>query len=319
MRKAAFAFLALGLGGAAGWVLAAQDDTASARVTITPRAASRPLVRNNANIRVDTRLVLIPVTVTNTYGAPLQGLERQAFHLFEDGVEQQVKYFAAEDSPVSLGIVFDASRSMEGKLDQSRAAVSSFFRTSVAGDEFFLVEFSDAPRLATRFTPNTETIEKALVGITARNWTALLDAVYMAIHEMKHAANPRKALLVLSDGGDNNSRYTETEIKSRVREADVCIYSIGLGSGLAKHHVRLLKQLSEETGGQYGQAEKMTDLPDVVARMSAAIRHQYLLGYSSSNASKDGLYRKIQVRLQQPAEGPPLHASWRTGYYAPGE
>jgi VWFA-related protein len=288
-------------------------------VNITPRVAAKSRGRSNAAIRVDTKLVLIPVTVTDSYGAAFPGLARDTFHLFEDGVEQDVKYFTAEDAPVSLGIVFDASRSMEGKLDQSRAAVSRFFHTTVPGDEFFLVEFNNAPRLSSPFTRNTESIEKALVGITARNWTALLDAVYMAIHEMKHAANARKALLILSDGGDNNSRYTETEIRSRVREADVCIYSIGLGGGLLKHHVRLLKDLSDATGGQYAHAEKMTDLPDVVARISGAIRYQYLLGYSSSNSSNDGMYRKIQVRLKQPDAGPSLHASWRTGYYAPPE
>ena len=217
-------------------VLAAEDRD-EPRVNITPRITTRPQSAVNAAIRVDTKLVLIPVTVTDTYGAPFMDLPRDRFRLFEDGVEQQVKYFAAEDAPVSLGVVFDASRSMEGKLDQSRAAVSRFLRTSRPGDEFFLVEFSDRPRLLSGFTSNTEAIENSLIGIKPKNWTALLDAVYMAIHQMKHAGNSRRALLILSDGGDNNSRYTETEIKSRVREADVSIYSIGLGTGLVKHHV----------------------------------------------------------------------------------
>ena len=295
----------------------AADDRDGPRVTITPRVAARPQAAVNASIRVDTKLVLIPVTVTDSYGAPFAGLTRDKFRLFEDGVEQQVKYFATDDAPVSLGIVFDASRSMEGKLDHSRAAVSHFFHTAVAGDEFFLVEFNDRPRLLCGFTRDTGFIEKSLVGIKPKNWTALLDAVYMAIHQMKRASNARKALLILSDGGDNNSRYTETEIKSRVREADVCIYSIGLGTGLLKHHVRLLKQLSEETGGEYCHAEKMSELPDAIAKISRAIRDQYLLGYSSSNASNDGMYRKIQVTVSQPGDRP-LHAAWRTGYYAPG-
>jgi VWFA-related protein len=231
-------------------------------------------------------------------------------------VEQRLKYFATDDAPVSLGIVFDASRSMEGKLDHSRAAVSQFFRTTIPGDEFFLVEFNDRPRLLCNFTSDTNAIEKSLQGLTSRNWTALLDAVYMAIHQIKRANNSRKALLILSDGGDNNSRYTEAEIKSRVREADVVIYSIGLGSGLLKHHVRLLKQLSVETGGEYCHAEKMSDLPDAISKISRAIRNQYLLGYSSSNGSNDGMYRKIQVTVAPTGEGP-LHAAWRTGYYAP--
>src|SRR5262249_22277996 len=160
---------------------------------------------------------------------------------------------------------------------------SRFLRTSRAGDEFFLVEFNDRPRLLSEFTSSTDVIEKSLVAIQPKNWTALLDAVYMAIHQMKHAANSHKALLILSDGGDNNSRSTESETKSLVREADVTIYSIGLGAGLLRHHVRLLKQLSADTGGEYCQADKMSELPDAVERISAAIRHQYVLGYSSSN------------------------------------
>jgi VWFA-related protein len=269
----------------------------------------------NASIRVDSKLVLIPVTVTDAFGAPFRGLTQDQFRLFEDGVEQQVKYFDTDDAPVSLGIVFDASRSMEGKLDHSRAAVSRFFQTMITGDEFFLVEFNDRPRLLCGFTRDPHVIEKSLQGVTPRNWTALLDAVYMAVHQMKRGSNARKALLILSDGGDNNSRYTESEIRSRVRESDVCIYSIGLGAGLIRHHVRLLKKLAEETGGEYCHADKMSDLPEAISKISRAIRNQYLLGYSSSNASNDGMYRKIQVTLEPGSE--PLRASWRTGYYAP--
>ena len=296
--------------------VAAADDRDGPRVTLTPRAATRPQAAVNASIRVDAKLVLIPVTVTDSYGAPFSGLTRDKFRLFEDGVEQQLKYFAAEDAPISLGIVFDASRSMEGRLTYSRAAISRLFHTVVPGDEFFLVEFNDRPRLLSGFTSDTGFIEKSLEGVTPRNWTALLDAVYMAIHQMKRAGNPRKALLILSDGGDNNSRYTESEIKSRVREADVCIYAIGLGGGLIRHHVRLLKHLAEETGGAYAHAEKTSDLPDAIAHISDAIRHQYLLGYSSKNGVNDGLYRKIQVTVASPADQP-LRASWRSGYYAP--
>jgi Ca-activated chloride channel family protein len=300
--------------------LTVAQDMQSARVTITPRTvAPRSPARGGASIRVDTSIVLVPVTVTDPFGAPYPGLTRDSFRLLENGVEQDLKYFATEDAPVSLGVVFDASRSMEGKLDRSRAAVSRFFHTAVPGDEFSLVEFNDAPRLLCGFTSDTALIEKSLEEIEARNWTALLDAVYMAINQMKHAQNPRKALLILSDGGDNNSRYTETEIKNIVREADVSVYSIGLfGNGpLAKHNAKLLRDLSEETGGRMWQVDKMTDLPDAVAKISRAIRNQYLLGFSSSNPKRDGMYRKIQVKLKLGPDAPPLAASWRTGYYAP--
>jgi VWFA-related protein len=269
-------------------------------------------------IRVDVKLVLIPVTVTDPFGAPFAGLPKEVFQLFEDGVEQQVKYFSSQDAPVSLGVVFDTSRSMEGKLDESRAAVARFLRTATPGDEFFLVEFNDRPRLLCDFTSDAALIEKMLAGAQPKNWTALLDAVYMAVHKMRQARNPRKALLILSDGGDNNSRYTESEMKALVREGDVCIYSIALaGGGLIQRHARLLRRLSEETGACFYPVQKLSDLPEAVAKINAAIRHQYLLGYCSNNPRNDGLYRKIEVKLDQSAGWPRLHASWRTGYYAP--
>lgn len=305
----------LGWAGVVFWcgamVLSAADV-----VDISPRRAAP---RHDAAIRVETSLVLVPVTVTDPYGAPYAGLARDAFRLLENGVEQQVKYFASEDAPVSLGVVFDASRSMDGKLDRSRAAVSEFFHTAIPGDEFFLVEFNDRPRLLCSFTTDTGRIEKSLEGIAPRNWTALLDAVYLAIHQMKHARNPRKALLILSDGGDNNSRYTETEIRRIVQEADVSVYSIGLfgGGPMNRHNAKLLRNLSEETGARMWQVDKMADLPDAVEKISTAMRNQYLLGFSSSNPKRDGMYRKIQVKLKPGANTPPLTASFRTGYYAP--
>src|SRR5712692_4363469 len=201
---------------AVAWAQGSGDD---APVAITPRILTKNKARPPGAIQVDVRLILVPVTVTDAYDAPVSGLPREAFRLFEEGVEQQVKYFATQDAPVSLGVVFDASRSMAGKLEQSRAAVGRGFNTAVPGDEFFVVEFNDAPRVLCDFTTDTERIEKSLVAIQPQNWTALYDAVYMAIRQMKHARNPRKALLILSDGGDNNSRYTESEMKALVREA----------------------------------------------------------------------------------------------------
>jgi len=301
-------------------VIAMPCGAEEARVQITPRTLSRTKTAHASAIRVDVKLTLIPVTVTGPLGAPFPGLSKEAFRLIEDGVEQEIKYFTSEDSPVSLGVVFDASRSMDGKLDQSRQAVSQFFHTATPGDEFLAIEFSSTPKMLCDFTSDTALIEKSLAGIKPKNWTALFDAVYLATHQMKRAKNPRKALLVLSDGNDNYSRYSESEMKSLVREGDVCIYSIGLvGSGLMKRHLRVLKQLSELTGGHYYEVEKLTDLPAAAEKMSAAIRNQYVLGYFSSKPQSDGLYRKIEVKLNQEAGLPHLNASWRRGYYAPGE
>ncbi len=288
------------------------------RVSIAPRphAQPRPAVANA--IRLDVRRVLIPVTVTDPFGNPFAGLPREAFRLFEDGVEQQITYFGTEDTCASVGVVFDASNSMTGKLDKSRAAVAQFFRTSMPGDEFFLVEFNDVPRMLANFTSDTEAIEQALRLVRPKGWTALLDAVYTATLHMHRARNPRRSLLIISDGGDNASRYTESEMKEVVKEADVSIYSIALtGGGMLKRSERLLRDLSESTGGRMFEVGKLEDLAGAVGKISSALRNQYLLGFRPENGESDGLYRKIEVRLNPPAEGPPLRASWRTGYYAP--
>ncbi|HUQ93519.1 MAG TPA: VWA domain-containing protein [Bryobacteraceae bacterium] len=294
------------------WTASAQDHGVRVRLTPRPRPAGA-----KASLRVDVGLTLIPVTVTNALGAPYGGLNQNDFRLFEDGLEQQLKYFTFEDAPVSLGVVFDASSSMTGKLEQSQAAVGRFLRTAVTGDEFFLVEFNNAPRLLSGFTSDTAYLEKTLSSIQPKNWTALFDAVYVAVQQVKRGKNARHALLILSDGGDNYSRYTESEMKGLVREADVCIYSIGLvGGGLLRRHIKVLQKLSAETGGHYYEAEKTDDLPEAVSRISEAIRNQYVLGYVSRNPNNNGLYRRIEVKLTSQADRPRLRVSWRAGYYA---
>jgi VWFA-related protein len=289
-----------------------------ARVSIPVRARPPLSKQARSNIQVDVNLVLIPATVTDPNGIPVSGLRSDAFRLFEDGIEQRIRYFAKQDAPISMGLVLDASRSMEYKLQTARTAVSKFLLTSMPGDEYFLIEFNNHPQLLQDFTPDIREIEDALPQVKANGWTSLLDAIYLAINRMRHAANSRKALLVLSDGGDNNSRYTKNEIRSIIREADVCIYTIGmLGPGLSKRNIRLLTELAENTGGSLYTTAKLDDLPDTMRRISVALRNQYLLGYVPTNSAEDGLYRKIEVRLAQPAHFPPLRASWRVGYYAP--
>ena len=288
------------------------------RVSLPVRSPTIPAARSNANIQVDVNLVLIPVTVTDPIGAAVSGLRSDAFRLFEDGVEQKIRYFLMQDGPISMGLVFDASRSMTLRLETARAAISQFLAMSRPGDEYFLLEFNNDLRLLQDFTTDIREIESALPQIHATGWTSLLDAIYFAINRMRHAANTRHALLVLSDGGDNSSRYSEGEVRSLAREADVCIYAIGmLGAGLSKSNVRFLTELAENTGGSLHAVRKLDELPDTMHKVSTALRNQYLLGYVPTNLAEDGLYRKIEVRIVQPVDFPPLRALWRAGYYAP--
>jgi Ca-activated chloride channel family protein len=296
----------------------AQSGWDGARIPAAARVHPESRTGLASTIRLDVRLVLIPVTVTDPFGQPRSGLPQAAFRLFEDGTEQRLRYFATEDAPISLGVVFDSSGSMQHKLERSREAAAQLFKASMPGDEFFLVEFNDAPRVLCDFTTHPEEIEGRLTNLHAKGLTALFDAVYLAVHRMRRAKNPRKALVILSDGGDNNSRYTESEIRELVREADVSLYSIGmLGAGTSNHSIKVLRNLAEETGGRLFTVGKLSELPEAVSRMNAALRDQYVLGYSSSNTQADGKYRKVEVKLEQPPNAAPLRASWRVGYYAP--
>src|SRR5581483_9957979 len=231
--------------------------------TPTGTVESRPV-----DLRVNKTLVLINVTVTDPLNRFVTGLEKEHFRLYEDKVEQEITQFSSEDAPISIGLVFDTSGSMGPKLQKSRQAAAEFFKTANPADEFFLVQFNDRPDLAVPFTTDTDKLQSALTFTQSRGRTALLDSVYLAMHEMKKARNPRKALLIISDGGDNSSRYTETEIKSAVREADVQIFAIGIFEGLATRGRTpeeaagpgLLNELADQTGGREYAVENVAEL-----------------------------------------------------------
>jgi Ca-activated chloride channel family protein len=286
------------------------------RVSIVPRLSHRPEQSKNGSdaIRLDVNLVLIPVTVTDTYERPVHGLRKEEFRLFEDGVEQNISQFFRQDGPISMGIIFDASNSMLHKLAESRLAVSEFLRLSLPGDEFFLLRFSDRPATVCAFTKDTGEIEDAVARIQSKGLTALFDAIYLGMHHMKRASNNRKVLLILSDGADNNSRYNEREIKRLVREADVRLFAISI-----QDRSPVLENLAEESGGRAFRVRKLDELPDLASKLSVELHNEYVLGYSPSRQENDGKYRKLTVELAKPAGGTPLRTSWRRGYYGPGE
>jgi VWFA-related protein len=299
-----------------------------ANVSITPRmrpSAEGSKDTREANIRVDTNLVLVNVSVTTPLNQFVTGMEKEHFRVFEDKIEQRIMTFGSIDAPLSVGLVFDASGSMGAKLVKSRQAAAQFFKTANPDDEFFLIQFNDRPELVMPFTTSTEEIQNRLTFTQARGRTSLLDAVYLAMHEMKKARNPRKAILILSDGGDNSSRYTESEIRNLVREADVQVYAIGIFEPLASRGRTveemagpgLLSELAEQTGGRHFPVDNVNELPDVAAKIGIELRNQYVIGYSPSNQERDGKYRRITVKLVQPKGLPPLRPTYRQGYYAP--
>jgi Ca-activated chloride channel homolog len=287
-----------------------QDPAASIHVRPHP-----PTARSYAPIlRLDLKLVLVPITVTDATDRPVTNLTRDRFRVLEDGVEQSIRTFSEEDDPVSLGLLFDSSGSMKGRLAASLESMRLLFLRQMAGDEYFVVQFADGPHLLGGFTQEPAEIQQQLGTVQAHGWTSLLDAMALGVHQMQFARNRRRVLLILSDGADNHSRYTETEVRDMVMEGDVRVYAIALA-----HRPKLLQQLAAETGGRVLLAANVGELPDVVDRLSRDIRSQYVVGYSSTNPLNDGKYHKVTVELVTPPGAPPLHASWRHGYFAPAE
>jgi Ca-activated chloride channel family protein len=295
---------------------------------MTPKGGSPgidPTLRTHTRpMKVDVDLVLVPVTITDPMNRLVTGLEPDNFELFEGSEKQQIKHFSSEDVPISLGVIFDLSGSMGNKIEKSREAVVEFFRTANPQDEFFMVSFNDRPELLSDFTNSVEDIQAKLVYATPKGRTALMDAVYMGLHKMKDAHQEKKALLIISDGGDNHSRYTENEIKSLVKEADVQIYGIGIfDSSPATPEEKMgpvvLSEITDVTGGRTFTIDNPNELADVATKIGIELRNQYVLGYRPNKPARDGKWRKIKVKLNPPKGLPPLHVYAKTGYYAPSE
>ena len=245
----------------------------------------------------------MPVTITDTIGRLVTGLDQSSFQVFEGKQQQEIRHFSNEDAPVSLGIIFDASGSMKDKMDRAREAVLEFCKTANPQDEFFMITFSDRPELAADFTSRIEDVQNNLLSIAAKGRTALLDAIYLGVNKMREAKYARKALLVISDGGDNRSRYTENEIKALVREADVMIYAIGTYDRNFQTQEELLgpellDQVASATGGRSFALDNPNQLPETAGYIGRELRNQYVLGYRPAPAPRDGKWHKIKVTLE---------------------
>jgi Ca-activated chloride channel homolog len=275
-------------------------------------------------LRVDSSLVLIPAQVTTHEGAPIMDLKRKDFRIFEDGAEQQISYFAKDDAPVSIGLLLDSSGSMRNKKQKSSEAAAAFFRTANSEDEFFLIEFDDRPKLVLPFTKDTDLLYHEISHARPYGRTSLFDAIHMALGVMKGAHYERKALVIVSDGGDNRSRRTFTAIKGDMLEADVQLYAMGIfdpagasqSSPEEAEGPQVLDNLAEVTGGRHFPVMNAGTLPEVSTRIGQLLRNRYLLGYNPTNTSRDGRYRGIKLDLAA-APDPGVHVQYRKGYYAP--
>jgi Ca-activated chloride channel family protein len=232
------------------------------------------LIKSGQSVHVDVDLALVNVTVTDPYDRLVIGLEPDNFRIFESSVEQEIQYFSSEDVPISIGVIFDLSGSMANKVGKAREAALEFFKTANTQDEFFLVSFNDRAELMSAFTNSVEDLQNRILSAPARGRTALLDAIYLGLGEMRTARNGKRALLIMSDGGVNNSRYTEKDIKRMVREAGTQLYPVGIFDAFEFRSrtpeelsgPSLLSEVTELTGGRTFSVENINELPDIAGK-----------------------------------------------------
>ena len=279
-------------------------------LVIVPLVLTAGVLWAQNGIKVDIDLVMVNVSITDSENHVITDLKPEHFQLFEDKVEQKIQYFSSEAAPLSLGIVFDISHSMENKLELARAAAVRFLETGTPEDEYFLIEFSNRAEVAEDFTNDISRLRDLLSFRAAEGATALYDAVYLGLSKVKNGSNPKKALLLITDGEDNHSRYSRANIREFLRESDVQIYVIDLGRAL-------IGDLAEMTGG-HSYRGSVDDLGEICEKIALELKSQYVLGYESSNTNRDGKYRKIRVRTAPPAGITKINVRAREGYYGAG-
>jgi Ca-activated chloride channel homolog len=283
------------------------------------------LIKPSQVLHVDVELTLLNVVVTDPYNRLIMGLDPDNFRVFEDKVEQEIITFSSEDVPISIGVIFDCSGSMSDKFGKAREAAVEFLKTANPEDEFFLVNFNERAELTSSFTNSVEDLQSRLLLTVPKGQTALLDAIYLGLSQMRGARHPKRALLILSDGGDNHSRYQERDIKRLVKEADTQLYAIGIFDPVRNRNrtieelngPSLLSEITEMTGGRVFAIENLNELSEVATKISLELRNQYVLGYRSSNKAHDGRWRKIKIKMRAPRGLPPLSVYSKTGYYSP--
>jgi Ca-activated chloride channel family protein len=277
-------------------------------------------------LRAGVDLVLVPVTVTDALNRPVTELAKRDFAVYEDNKPQQIQVFSKEDAPLSVGMILDFSKSMTNKFEMERAAVAEFFKNANPQDDYFAIAFSDRPKLIADSTQSIGDLQSKLTLAVPAGNTALLDAIYLGVAKLRSARYQRRALLIISDGGDNHSHYNPKETKRLAQEADVLMYSIGIFDNMPvpvfktieeKLGKRLLTEITELTGGRTITADNRDKVPGIAAAISRELREQYVLAYRSTHAEHDGKWRKIKVQVTASTEVPPLRAHYKTGYIAP--
>ena len=298
----------------------AKSDKTSPTAIPVSAAPAKQRQSPDDKVVLGTDLVSLMVTVTDTYGRFVTGLGKDHFDVFDDKVQQQIVHFSDEDAPLSLGIVYDVSGSMKDRISRSIKALKRFMETSHEDDDFFLLAFNDRARLVQDFTTSADEVIGRLMFVQPKGSTALYDAAYLAVEKARQGRHSKKALLIITDGQDNNSRYTYKELRNLVKEADVLIYAIGItdpaSDSLAGFGRGVLEEITRMTGGRafFPNAYNEAELVEVCTRIALELRHQYSIGFYPTDAASSVKWHKLQLKINPPKGLGRLSLSYREGY-----
>jgi Ca-activated chloride channel family protein len=295
----------------------------TAKPESTPQGQQKPAPEVEGPVITNTDLITFTVTVTDTYGRFVSGLGKNAFTVLDDKKAQEITFFSDDDSPVSVGVIFDVSGSMSGdKVRRARDALSKFVQTSHNSDEYFLIGFNSRAQLLLDKTRDGNAVLDKMTFVQTRGNTALYDACYLGVEKVQRGAHPKRALLLISDGQDNNSRYTFNELRRLLKESDVVLYGIGIlgggdaGSSLGMEGQGILDELAGVSGGKAFFPRGPAEMDDIFEQIALELRHQYSIGYKPSNFSNDGKWHKVKVKVTPPRGLPRLFVRTKEGYYA---
>jgi Ca-activated chloride channel family protein len=268
--------------------------------------------------KVGVENVFLKVSVIDPLNRFVTGLEKEHFKVYEDNVEQTISYFNQEAAPISVGIIFDVSGSMKdnNNIRKAKSAITRFLESGNPEDDYFLITFNQTTKLAHAFTAESSAVQNEVAFQKPGGRTALYDAVYMGLDQIGRGRNDKKALILITDGEDNSSRYSPSEVREFVKETDVQIYAIGEEGNLGYGRPQI-RNIVSLTGGRSFFPNTFNELDYYIDLIHSELRNQYVLGYEPSNKEHDGKWRKIRVKLDAPQGLPKLSVHAKEGYYAP--
>jgi len=304
------------------------DEKATTAAPADPAPTAKPSPRlgkelDERTLVTNTDLITLTVTVTDTYGRYVSGLSKSAFAIYDNKQQQEITHFSDDDSPVSVGVIFDVSGSMSGdKVRRARDALAKFIQTSHDSDEYFLIAFNSRAQLLNDRTRDGDAILNRLTFVETKSQTALYDACYLGVEKVQRGAHPKRALLLISDGQDNDSRYTFNELRKLLKESDVTLYAIGIlsgsdaGSSLGMEGQGILDELSGVSGGKAFFPRSAAEMDDIFEQIALELRHQYSIGYKPDTFINDGKWHRVKVKVTAPRGLPRLFTRYKEGYYA---